>query len=76
MLPEICLSVRASTDGSAEPWPRSALEATRGMLADTVATWEKDRGDTIDDCINRMCRAAITIIDVELARRVRDKWDF
>lgn len=75
-LPEICLNIRASTDGSADPWPTLHLELTRAMLAGTVGGWEKERGDVIDECINRMCRAAITIIDNELERRVRDQFDY
>ncbi len=59
-------------DGSNDPLPRVALAETRAMLAATVAAWEKQRGDVLDECINRMCRAAITLIDDELERRVRD----
>ena len=75
-LPNICLDVRGSMDGSAEPLPRERLEAIRAMLAATVGAWEKERGDVMDECINRMCRAAITLIDDELERRVRDGFTY
>lgn len=75
-LPEICLDVRASTDGSADPWPSQTLRETRAMLDATVKGWEKERGDKIDDAVNAMCRAAIEIIDLELAARERDGSDF
>lgn len=68
-LPEICLAARASTDGSADPWPDSHLEATRDMLLARLATWSKGRGDMIDNAVNLMMRAAVTIITDELQRR-------
>lgn len=76
MLPEICLDVRASTDGSADPWPSETLREVRAMLDATVKGWEKDRGDKIDAAVHSMCRAAIEIITDELERRARDGSDF
>lgn len=75
-LPEICLDVRQSINGSADPLTRDSLEGVRAMLAATVAAWDKQRDDVIDECINRMCRAAITLIDDELERRVRDGFTY
>lgn len=73
---EICLDVRASTDGSADPWSREALIQTRKMLADTVASWDDGRDDAIDACVWFMCKLTVKGIDAELKSRKDSGSDF
>ncbi len=75
-LPEICLAVRASVSGAADPWPASALRETRAMLGAIVTTWETGKDDAIDKQIRAMCFAAIDIINAELSDRQNRNWDF
>lgn len=67
-LPDIALLVRASTDGTSDPWPDEQLKEVREMLAARLETWEV-RVDRMDSQIYRMCELAIELIDNELLER-------
>lgn len=68
-LPEICLSVRAGVNGSAEPWPESSVEETLAMLRARLATWQEGwpREAAVDEAVRRL--VAATIAEVEAYRQ-------
>lgn len=57
-LPEICLDLRASLNGAADPWPAAVLAEVVGMLQTRLDTWA-DPTDAIDAHVRGMVRQAV-----------------
>lgn len=72
-LPEICLDLRMSTNGAADPWPTPLLREAVAMLRAREASWSQP-SDDMDGAVLVMVRAAITLGAAELAGRKKDGW--
>ncbi len=66
MLPEICLQLRASLNGSSDPWDSADVFAVRNMLVAREATWMPSE-DPIDAAVLAMLRATVAMTDREFA---------
>jgi len=63
-LPEICLALRASCNGSADPWPVERLSEVGQMLRARAKTWTHHaHEDPIDDAVLQMVREAASIAE-------------
>jgi hypothetical protein len=59
-LPTICLELRASLSGAADPWPDPFMEEVVKMLELRLATWlHRDREDTTDTLVRLMVEDAV-----------------
>ena len=69
-LPTICLDLRMSCNGAADPWSDDLLAETVWYLKERLRLWEPGQDDPIDQAVKAMCYSAITYGEVELADRV------
>lgn len=73
MLPEICLRVRMSINGAADPWDTEGLVKVRDMLQARIDEW-RDPSDMIDGLIRLMAIETVRMASVEIERRKADGW--
>lgn len=73
-LPEICLDLRSSINGSADPWSSSLLEEVVAMLKSRIKSWDFSYFTTMDSTIWSMVNIAIDLGEKELSLRIKDKW--
>ena len=71
MLPEICLELRSSIDGSADPWSTAFLTAVVEMLKARKEHWDFTYCQSMDFAIWSMLDVAVSIGQAELKERIK-----
>ena len=71
-LPEICLDVRASVNGSADPWQTETLQPVVSMLQARLDTW-LEPSSAMDEHVRGMVAQAVVLGLAELARRAEEE---
>ena len=71
MLPEICLCLRMSVNGAADPWPDAYLREVVEMIKTRLQLW-RDPTDEMDFHVKGMMSLAVIDGETELARRSRE----
>jgi hypothetical protein len=70
---KICLDLRASVSGAADPWERSRLLEVKSMFQARVDTWRelggRDDFVLIDNLVKQMVEATIRIADEQVKTR-------
>lgn len=71
-LPEICLDLRRSLNGAADPWPAEFLSDVVAMLQARLATWETPT-DAMDAHVRGMVWQAIFLATAAEAERLTEQ---
>lgn len=71
-LPEICLDLRASLNGAADPWPDEHLAEVVLMLQARLDTWAEPN-DAIDDHVRGMVQHAVWLGRAAEAERLTEQ---
>lgn len=71
---EICINLRMSCNGSADPWTTNDLYDTVQALKNRLTIWY-DRDDKFDNAVKTMVTEAIRIGEEELRERESSKDD-
>lgn len=72
MLPDICLHIRMSVNGSADPYETDFLKESEAFLRDKVAIWIPGF-DAIDALVLAMVHITIDLIGEELEHRSKSE---
>lgn len=72
-LPQICMDLRMSTNGAADPWDTPRLREVVAMLRAREDSWDHP-SDDMDAGALVMLRAAINLGKAELAEREKNGW--
>lgn len=72
-LPEICLDLRSSVNGSSDPWTTAFLTAVVEMLKARRKHWDFTIVHSMDSAVLSMVDLAIICGEWELKQRVEDK---
>ena len=74
-LPTICIRLRQSCNGAADPWGDEFLAAVVEYLKGRMRLWLLPI-DAIDYCVYVMCGEAVQLGEAELAARESKGWKF
>lgn len=74
-LPTVCLGLRMSCNGAADPWGNEFLTAVVEYLKERMRLWLLPI-DAIDYCVYVMCGEAVRLGEAELSYRDSRGWKF